>query len=172
MIEEIAVFGEFSEDFSEALSGQLKQHPAWEKLRYFRIPRRYHYGENLKNCFDYAIEKGFDYVVVLRGDARYDPACLPLLFLSALETKSPAVFGDRMGTSEQEARHESSSGFRKWANRVLSLAEEFILKMGLRDYHCGYRLLSTEVLKRIPYSLNVGITSLTCSYSSSSGVSE
>jgi 2-polyprenyl-3-methyl-5-hydroxy-6-metoxy-1,4-benzoquinol methylase len=119
-------------------------------------PRPYQYGENLKNCFDYAIEKGFDYVAVLRGDATYDPACLPLLFLSALIVKSPAVIGDRMSATAQGESREKGHVLRRWANRVLSRVEEFILRMGLRDYHCGYRLLSTEVLKRIPYSLNVG----------------
>ena len=91
LIEEIAVFGVFSEDCSTESCEDLKKNPAWEKLKYYRIPRPYEYGENLKNGFDYAIAKGFDYVVVLRGDATYDPACLPLLFLSALLTKSPVV---------------------------------------------------------------------------------
>jgi 2-polyprenyl-3-methyl-5-hydroxy-6-metoxy-1,4-benzoquinol methylase len=156
LIEEIAVFGLFSEDFSEGSSDELKGNPAWGKLRYCRIPRQYQYGENLKNCFDYAIEKGFDYVAVLRGDATYDPASLPLLFLSALMTKSPAVIGDRMNSIAPGKSRESGKLLRRWANRILSRVEEFILRMRLRDYHCGYRLLSTEVLKRIPYSLNVG----------------
>jgi len=155
LIEEIAVFDVFSEDSAEGLFQELKQNPAWEKLRYCRIPRRYHYGENLKNCFDYAIEKGFDYVAALRGDAAYDPGCLPLFVLHALATKSAAVVGERKRCHSGENSHRG--GFlRRWANRLLSGAEEFILRMGLRDYHCGFRLLSTEALKRIPYSLNVG----------------
>ncbi len=155
LIQEIAVFGVFSEEEAEGLFQRLSQNPAWEKLRYCRIPRRYHYGENLKNCFDYAIEKGFDYVAVLRGDAAYEPSCLPLFFLRALVMKSPAVIGNRMRDTGSGTRSQGSR-LRLWANRFLSLVEEFILRMGLKDYHCGFRLLSTEVLKRIPYSLNVG----------------
>ncbi len=155
LIQEIAVFGVFSEDSTEGLFHRLGQDPAWAKLRYCRIPRRYHYGENLKNCFDYALERGFDYVVVLRGDAAYDPSCLPLFLLCALKEKGPAVIGDRMRLGDREELPRGSR-LRQWANRLLSFGEDFILGMGLKDYHCGFRLISTEVLKRIPYNLNVG----------------
>jgi 2-polyprenyl-3-methyl-5-hydroxy-6-metoxy-1,4-benzoquinol methylase len=155
LIQEIAVFGVLAEDPAEGIFQKFGQNSAWDKVRYCRIPRKYHYGENLKNCFDYAIEKGFDYVAVLRGDAAYDPASLPLFFQCALEMKSPAVIGDRMSGARPGKRPQGSR-VRRWANRLLSLAEEFILRMGLKDFHCGFRLLSTEALARIPYSLNVG----------------
>ncbi|MBI5572214.1 MAG: methyltransferase domain-containing protein [Desulfomonile tiedjei] len=146
LIREITIFDVFSELQAEGAFLDLRHTQAWEKLRYVRIPRPYHYGENLKNCFDYAISKEFDYVVILRGDGTYDPAYLPLFLEAALVDECDAVIGDRM---------EHPGSVRLAANRLLSLAEELILGMGLRDYHCGYRLIATQVLRKIPYGLNV-----------------
>ncbi|MFC1836778.1 hypothetical protein ACFL2Q_18980, partial [Thermodesulfobacteriota bacterium] len=141
IIDEITVFDVFTEEDAGPVD-HLKSLPAWEKLRFFSNPRRYDYGDNLKNCFDYAIAKGFDYVVVLRGDAAYDPASLPLFLASALSSGCPAVIGDRMGGTASPPRRWTGS-FKLAANRLLSFVEETILRMKLRDYHCGFRLLST-----------------------------
>lgn len=146
LIREITVFDDFSESEAEKDFRSLAQTATWPKLRYVRTPRRYEYGENLKNCFDYAIGGGFDYLIILRGDGTYDPACLPLFLAAALVDKVDVVVGDRTG---------GAGSVRLTANRFLSLAEEIALHMHLRDYHCGYRLIATRVLGRIPYALNV-----------------
>jgi len=78
LIHEITVFEPFDKEDPVEILDRLKRINLWEKLTYCHIPRRYDYGENLKNCFDYALEKDFDYVVILRGDGLCDPACLPL----------------------------------------------------------------------------------------------
>lgn len=146
LIREIAVFDDFSESDTETDFHSLSQTSVWPKVRFVRTPRRYEYGENLKNCFDYAVGGGFDYVVVLRGDGIFDPACLPLFLAAALVDKVDVVIGDRT---------RGAGSLRLTANRFLSLAEEIVLNMHLRDYHCGYRLIATRVLRRIPYALNV-----------------
>ena len=74
LIAEIAVFDVFSEAEAQLAFDALWQHPAGEKLKYYRVPRRYGYGDNLKNCFDYAIEKNFNHILIIRGDGAYDPA--------------------------------------------------------------------------------------------------
>jgi SAM-dependent methyltransferase len=155
LIEEIAVFDVFGEEGARQGPEELGENPAWEKVRYCLIPRKYSYGENLKNCFDYAIAKNFEYVLILRGDGTYDPACIPQFLVSALTSQCPVVIGDRMEPSEA-CQPKASGTWRLAANRLLSALEESILGMRLRDYHCGFRLLSTEILGRIPYSLNAG----------------
>ncbi len=146
LLAEITIFDDFSESNAEQELRALEGTPAWPRLRYVRTPRRYEYGENLKNCFDYAVAGGFDHVVVLKGDGTHDPSCLPLFLAAALLDRAKVVIGTRM------------SGRRSWrlaANRLLSLAEEAVLHMRLPDYHCGYRLIATALLRRVPYALNV-----------------
>src|SRR5271157_2934835 len=153
LIHEITVFDPFDKEDPAEILDRLKRVNLWEKLTYCRIPRRYDYGENLKNCFDYALKKGFDYVAILRGDGLYDPACLPLFLYSAVVLGCPAVMGDR--TQCQSTERPAWAGSLKAAgNRILSVLEELILATDLRDYHCGYKLIATRVLKRIPYGLN------------------
>jgi SAM-dependent methyltransferase len=155
IIEEITVFDVLSEEeVADSLEGLRVSH-AWEKLRYHRNPSSYGYGDNLKNCFDYAIQRGFDYVIVLRGDGTYDPAYLPVFVVTALELDCPVVLGIRAGRKAAEQR-ESSSLLRFTANRILSRLEDMVLGIGLKDYHCGFRMFSTEVLEKIPYHLNAG----------------
>jgi SAM-dependent methyltransferase len=150
---EITIFDRFEHEAPEAILRAVRDLPAAEKLTCSRIPRPYDYGENLKNCFDYGLEKGFDYIAILRGDAAYDPACLPAFLVRAVTEKCPVVMGFRGA----ESRPITGNGldWAKWeGNRLLSFIEELVLHMKIRDYHCGFRLISTEVLRRIPYSLN------------------
>ena len=146
LLAEITVFDDLSESEAESDLRSLAHTPAGPKLKYLRTPRRYEYGENLKNCFDYAVAGGFDYVVILKGDGSHDPACLPLFLAAALLDRFDVVIGNRMG---------GKRSLRLAANRLLSLADEAVLHMRLPDYHCGYRLIATRLLRRVPYALNV-----------------
>jgi SAM-dependent methyltransferase len=155
LIEEIATFHNFPKDPSTELFRRIQESAVRDKLKFYRNPRPYDYGDNLKNCFDYAIKKEFDYVVILRGDLGYDPKYLRSFLSTALESNAAAVIGQRI-VSQEAAPRTWLDRFKWAANRVLSRIEEFALRMGLKDYHCGYRLLSTDVLKRVPYHLNAG----------------
>ncbi|MEJ2718634.1 MAG: bifunctional glycosyltransferase/class I SAM-dependent methyltransferase, partial [Deltaproteobacteria bacterium] len=153
LVSEVAVFDNFSPDKLEDGLARVNESGAWKKLRFFRNPRRYDYGDNLKVCFDYAVDKKYEYVIVLRGDGLYDPACLPAFFLCALKEKAPVVFGDRLGGGDRQGTRDMRY-LRVLVNRVASSFEDAILRMKLRDYFCGFRLFRTDVLERIPYHLN------------------
>lgn len=153
LMEEITIFDNFSPDKTEDTFDRLKAGKAWDKLRFYRNPRHYDYGDNLKVCFDYAVEKGFDQVVILRGDGLYDPACLPRFLLAAVSENSAVVLGDRTAKAGSKSAPRTR-GMRLAANRLLSIFEELVLGIKLKDYFCGFRLFHTDILKRIPYHLN------------------
>ena len=152
-IREIAVFGHYpQEEIPESLK-KIQAVPAYEKLRICRTPRPYEYGDNLKNGFDYAVTRGFDLVVVFRSDGLYDPAHIPAILYHALNESCPAVLGDRFKKTDLK-KNISLAAFKLRANRLFSRVEEAMLRLGIEDYHCGYRLFSTAILRSIPYHLN------------------
>jgi len=153
LIGEIAVFDHYPPaEIPEALR-KIEAVPAYDKLRVCRTPRRYEYGDNLKNGFDYAVARGFDLVIVFRSDGLYDPARIPLLLHRALNENSPAVLGDRFKKAGLRENFSRAS-FRLRAGRLFARVEETMLRLGIEDYHCGYRLFSTTILRRVPYHLN------------------
>jgi methionine biosynthesis protein MetW len=153
LVEEIAVFVNASDRVEGDEPADPRGRPIWNKLRIYRNPRDYAYGDNLKSCFDYAIERAFDYVVLLRGDGRHDPSRLPLFLLTALEHSPGAVLAQR---SLRLGRMQAGwfDLVRLVGYRAVAAFEQLILQMNLADYHAGYRLLTTDVIRRIPYQLN------------------
>src|SRR5438105_14133032 len=65
-IDEIYVFDDFSTDDTFQLASKLARSEPWTgKLRMFRNPRNYGYGGNQKIGFSYALERGFNHIILL-----------------------------------------------------------------------------------------------------------
>jgi 2-polyprenyl-3-methyl-5-hydroxy-6-metoxy-1,4-benzoquinol methylase len=154
VIEEIYVFDDFSTDDTFQLVKELARSEPWvAKLRVFRNPRKYDYGGNQKIGFAYALERGLDHIILLHGDAQYAPEVLPDLIWPVLFQGADVVFGSRM----LEPRNALRGGMPmyKWiGNQILSRFQNFVLNMHLSEFHSGYRLYGTAVLKRIPFESN------------------
>lgn len=111
------------------------------------------YGGNQKIGFHYALENDFDLVALVHGDGQYAPECLPELAEPLRTGEADAVFGSRMIT-----RGSALSGgmplYKYVGNKVLSTMQNRFLRTSLSEFHSGYRLYSTNALKRIPFDLN------------------
>lgn len=106
-------------------------------LRVHSDPRRYGFGGRRKIAFEYALQHGFDHVVVLEPDASSPPERLPDLLAAAVLESTPVVLGaSSAGAGACAALH----------NRVLGLR--------LRDYATPFRLYACDVLRRVPFHLN------------------
>lgn len=108
---------------------------------------------NQKVGYRYAIEKGYDYVILLHGDGQYGPEYLPDLMLSACTEKCHAVFASRM-INKGDALKGGMPLYKWVGNQILTSIENMVLGLQLAEYHTGYRLYSTEALKRIPFEAN------------------
>ena len=64
-----------------------------------RNARNQGYGGNQKVGYTYAIEHGFDIVVLVHGDGQYAPEELPRLLAPLRDGQADAVFGSRMMTT-------------------------------------------------------------------------
>jgi 2-polyprenyl-3-methyl-5-hydroxy-6-metoxy-1,4-benzoquinol methylase len=122
-------------------------------LQIQRLPRDSGYGGARKAAFEYALLKGFDHVVMIRGDGLHPPEALPSLVGPIHEDSEQMVFAYRqMGSPKTPGSwnrlphlvaHRLATGFQ---NRLLGLR--------LEDYHSGYRVYAMQAIARIPYQLD------------------
>jgi len=111
------------------------------------------YGGNQKIGFHFAIDRDFDFVALLHGDGQYAPECLPYLVGPLARGDADAVFGSRM----LEPRSALGGGmplYKFVGNRILTGAQNRLLRARLSEFHSGFRVYSVDALRRIPFKLN------------------
>lgn len=111
------------------------------------------YGGNQKIGFHYALERGFDFIALVHGDGQYAPESLPELIAPLASHEADAVFGSRM-LRRGEARRGGMPLYKFVGNRILTAVQNRLLHSNLSEFHSGYRLYSTDVLRRLPFHLN------------------
>ena len=153
LIEEIFVIDDFSEDKGYEIGRSLMDTKGFEKLRVFRNPKKYGYGGNQKVGLRYAMDREFDYVILLHGNGKYAPECIPDLLIPALFENKDVVLGSRM-LPEGEPLKGGMPVYKFIGNQILSWFQNQILSLNLSEYHSGYRLYSKSVLALIPFFLN------------------
>ena len=116
-------------------------------------PANQGYGGNQKIGFHYAIRNQFDVVALIHGDGQYAPECLPELIEPLASGRADAVFGSRM-LHRSQALRGGMPLYKFVGNRILTAVENRLLRARLSEWHSGYRLYSTEALRRIPFHLN------------------
>ena len=111
------------------------------------------YGGNQKLGYHYAIEKGFDFVALLHGDGQYAPECLSQLLEPLRQGEADAVMGSRMLLGGG-ALKGGMPLYKFIGNKVLTWAENRLLRANLSEFHSGYRVYSVEALRAIPFDRN------------------
>jgi glycosyltransferase involved in cell wall biosynthesis len=152
-VEEIFVFDDASQDRTYEVGQQYSadSFPASSKLRVFRNPVNLMYGGNQRQGYRYAIERGFDIVVLLHGDGQYAPEVMQRL-LSPLETgEGDLVMGSRMAVPGA-ARRGRMPLYKFLGNKLLTWIQNRLIGTSLSEFHSGYRAYSVHALKTIPLS--------------------
>src|SRR4026209_1863123 len=72
-VEEIYVFDDCSQDNTFDTGVEFRAERGLEKLRIYTNTRNLRYGGNQKRGYLYAMDRGFDVVVLLHGDGQYAP---------------------------------------------------------------------------------------------------
>lgn len=91
-----------------------------------------------------------DVVVVQDADLEYDPADLPNLLLPIRAREADAVYGSRF----QGGPHRVLYFWHFVGNRVLTLLSNMFTNLNLTDLETCYKLVRTDLLKRLPLSSN------------------
>ena len=110
------------------------------------------YGANQKTCYQHALARGADIVVMVHPDHQYDATIIPELLRPLLDHKCDAVFGSRMlGGRPLEG------GMPWWkytANILLTALANLAFRRYLSDIHSGFRAYSSTYLGTVRFEDN------------------
>ncbi len=111
------------------------------------------YGANQKTCYDEALRRGADIVVMVHPDYQYDSRLIPFFTGFVWKGICDVMLGSRIRT-----RRETLAGgmpvYKYLANRFLTFVENVALGQNLGDFHSGFRVYRRAVLETVPYHLN------------------
>jgi glycosyltransferase involved in cell wall biosynthesis len=110
------------------------------------------YGGNQKTCYDTALAKSADIVIMLHPDYQYTPKLIPAMAHLIASGLYHVVFGSRI--LGKGAIRGGMPPYKYAANRFLTLAQNTLMGQKLSEYHTGYRAFSREVLEKINYRVN------------------
>lgn len=150
---QIYLIDDFSKDKTFAAAESAFREHGVINYKVMRTPFNQGYGGNQKIGYKYALNKNYDYVIMLHGDGQYPPEFLPQIIECFEDAEVAAVFGSRM----MERFHALKGGmpFYKWlGNMVLTWIENKLLGVNLSEFHSGYRAYSLAALKVLPFQLN------------------
>lgn len=108
------------------------------------------YGGVQKYAFDYAINKSFDFVIMLHGDGQYLPEKLPDFIDRFNDKNIDAVFGSRM-KSYLSALRGGMPIYKFLGNISLTFIQNLILRSNMSEFHSGYRSYKVKSLRLINY---------------------
>jgi glycosyltransferase involved in cell wall biosynthesis len=110
------------------------------------------YGANQKTCYRAALEAGADIVVMVHPDYQYTPKLLTSMVALIGNGLYPCVLGSRILGGG--ALRGGMPLYKYVSNRVLTLAENWLLGSKLSEFHTGYRAFSAELLRALPLERN------------------
>lgn len=111
------------------------------------------YGGNQKTCYDEALRRGADWVVMVHPDYQYDARLIPF-FCGIMESGVCDVMMGSRVRSRREALDSGMPFYKYISNRALTIVENVALGQNLGDFHSGFRCYTREVLETIPYHSN------------------
>ena len=107
------------------------------------------YGANQKTCYNEAIKNNADIVIMLHPDFQYDPRLIPSLASMIAYDNYDCAIASRMLVGS--AKNSKMPKYKYFANRFLTLFQNFFLNKNLSEYHRGYRAFSSKILKDLPF---------------------
>ena len=111
------------------------------------------YGANQKTCYDAALKKGADIIVMIHPDYQYDPRVIPFAVGFLTTGICDIIIGSRIRT-RQETLAGGMPLYKYVSNRFLTTIENSLLGQNLGDFHSGFRAYRREVLEKINYQHN------------------
>ena len=145
---EIFVIDNNSSDNTSMLVVDYREKNKVHNLEVIRNPRNEGYGGSQKIAYRRCIDKSYDCVAMLHGDAQYAPELLETLIAPILEGKADMVFGSRMSGNPLKG---GMPVIRFLGNRALTMMQNFFLGTKLTEFHSGYRVFSVKGLAQVPF---------------------
>ena len=115
-----------------------------------RHPENRGYGGNQKTCYDWALERGADAVVLLHPDYQYAPHRVPALLEPIRAGRADFVFGSRFKGVEDPCNGNMPL-YRYVGNRLTTRIENLFLETSFSELHSGMKAYSRRFLQLIDY---------------------
>lgn len=147
---EILIIDNASVDGTYFTAVNYKRSKGLQNMKIIKNRRNLGYGGSQKKAYSYAIEKGYNIIVMLHGDAQYAPEKLAYILEPLIDGKADMVFGSRMSLNPLKG------GMPVWkyaGNKFLTMAENVVLRTNLSEFHSGFRAYRCASLRKIPFHL-------------------
>jgi len=144
LVNEIVLVDDCSSDKTFLLAKKLK-------LTVYRHKKNQGYGANQKTCYQIALKKKADIIIMLHPDYQYDPKLISF-FVPLIKT---GYFDLMLGTrirSRQEALKAGMPLYKYLANRFLSFFQNILTGQNLSEWHTGFRVYHRKVLQTINFN--------------------
>ncbi|MBK6810856.1 MAG: glycosyltransferase family 2 protein [Sandaracinaceae bacterium] len=117
-------------------------------------PQNRGYGANQKTCYAAILDlkPTVDIIVMLHPDAQYPAYLLPALIAPIADGTCDLTLGSRF--ADLDPRHGGMPTYKYYANRLLTLGQNAVLRTQLTEFHTGYRVFSRHVLESLPLHRN------------------
>lgn len=141
LIDEIILVDDASTDNTVSLAKSLG-------ITVFQHRHNLGYGGNQKTCYQEALKRGGDIVVMLHPDYQYSPKLLAAMVAMIGSGHYDAVLASRI--LGKGALVGGMPLYKYVSNRVLTGIENILLGSKLSEFHTGYRVWTKELLERLP----------------------
>jgi glycosyltransferase involved in cell wall biosynthesis len=108
------------------------------------------YGRNQKTCYDEALKRGADIIVLLHPDYQYDPKTIPALIKPIKRGEADFVFGSRFAKGENPLKG-GMPFYRYLGNKLTTFIENLFLGSHFSELHSGLKAYNRKFLESIPY---------------------
>ncbi|MEI6438179.1 MAG: glycosyltransferase family 2 protein [Candidatus Omnitrophota bacterium] len=103
-------------------------------------------GYSLQRGFDYILSRDYDALITVDGDGQHAPEDLGQFVTLYAEQRPDIICGNRMRNPK------GMPGVRFVTNKIMSGLISLVCRQKIYDTQCGYRLISTKVLRNIQLS--------------------
>jgi glycosyltransferase involved in cell wall biosynthesis len=110
--------------------------------------QNYGYGRNQKTCYQEALRRSADIVIMVHPDYQYTPKLITAMASMIAFDVYDVVLGSRIIGGK--ALKSGMPMYKYIANRFLTAFENMIVGSKLSEFHTGYRAFSREVLENLP----------------------
>lgn len=108
------------------------------------------YGGNQKTCYNEALKRGADVVIMIHPDWQYDPRCVPEMIKPIVSGEADFVIGSRFLSGNPRAG--GMVWWRYLGNRLLTTLQNKVMGTSLSEGHSGYRAYGKKFLENIDYN--------------------
>jgi len=110
------------------------------------------YGANQKTCYQEALKRGADIIIMIHPDYQYTPKLIPAMAGMIAGGIYDVVMGSRI--LGRGALTGGMPFYKYISNRFLTASQNLLMRQKLSEYHTGYRAFSREVLLSLPLKAN------------------